>query len=98
VVLGVLRDGILVRPDGGLRRRLLRLVEEFVSRIHCVPWYAETGLRWAELLARLRATGRSLPIKDSLIAATALTHGFQLATRNRRHFESCGVELVDPFA
>jgi predicted nucleic acid-binding protein len=36
--------------------------------------------------------------KDSLIAATSLTHGFELATRNRRHFEACGVELVDPFA
>ena len=96
VILGEIHYGILLLPDG--RRRLSSWFEEVVSRIHCVPWDAETGLRWAELLARLRATGRSMSIKDSLIAATALTHGIQLATRNRRHFEACGVELVDPFA
>ncbi len=38
-----------------------------------------------------------MPIKDSLIAATALTNGLLLATRNRRDFEASGVELVDPF-
>lgn len=97
VILGEIRFGILLLPEGR-RRCLASWFEEVVSRIHCVPWDAETGLRWAELLACLRATGRSMPIKDSLIAATALTHGFQLATRNRRHFETCGVELVDPFA
>ena len=98
VILGEIRLGIFLLPDGRRRRRLLSWFDEVVYRIHCVPWDAETGLRWAELLARLRTAGRSMPIKDSLIAATALTHGFQLATRSRRHFEACGVELVDPFA
>ena len=32
----------------------------------------ETGVKWAELLARLRTAGKAMPIKDSLIAATAL--------------------------
>ena len=32
----------------------------------------QTGLRWAKLLADLRHKGQSMPIKDSLIAATAL--------------------------
>ena len=97
VILGEIRLGIFLLPSGRRRRRLLSWFDEVVCRIHCVPWDAETGLRWSELLARLRTTGRSMPIKDSLIAATALTHGFQLATRNRRHFEACGLELVDPF-
>ena len=39
-----------------------------------------------------------MPIKDSLIAATALVHGLVVATRNRTDFEKTGVELVDPFA
>jgi predicted nucleic acid-binding protein len=39
-----------------------------------------------------------MPIKDSLVAATALTHGLPLATRNRRDFGPAGVEIVDPFA
>jgi predicted nucleic acid-binding protein len=39
-----------------------------------------------------------MPIKDSLIAATALTHGLAIVTRNRRDFMSAKVEIVDPFA
>ncbi|MGH7559126.1 MAG: hypothetical protein ACREMD_15370 [Gemmatimonadota bacterium] len=38
-----------------------------------------------------------MPIKDSLIAATALVHGLVVATRNRAHFEEAGVKVVDPF-
>lgn len=34
---------------------------------------------------------------DMLIAATALEHGLVLVTRNVRHFEGTGVELLNPF-
>ena len=37
-----------------------------------------------------------MPIKDSLIAATALTHGLAIATHDRRDFMHAGVTLVDP--
>ncbi|MCY3728061.1 MAG: PIN domain-containing protein [Nitrospira sp.] len=97
VVLGEVRFGILLLPSGRRRRKLESWFDEVTRRIHCVPWDAETGWRWAELLAHLRTLGRPMPIKDSLIAATALTHELSLATRNRRDFEACGVELVDPF-
>jgi hypothetical protein len=39
-----------------------------------------------------------MPIKDSLIAATALVHGLTLVTRDRTDFEKAGVNLIDPFA
>ena len=38
-----------------------------------------------------------MPIKDSLIAATALAFGLVVVTRNRRDLEAAGVEIVDPF-
>jgi len=59
---------------------------------------ASTGLRWAELLARLRGEGRAMPIKDSLIASTALAHGLTVVTLNRRDFDAAGVVIVDPVA
>jgi predicted nucleic acid-binding protein len=58
------------------------------------PLSAETGLKWAKLLARLRTTGKAAPIKDSLIAATALTHNLFIATRNRSDFAKAEVAIV----
>ena len=92
-------DTLRTVSTGSDRRvRLERWFGEGVGRIHCLAWDAATGLRWAQLLAHLRTSGRAMPIKDSLIAATALTHGLVVATRNRRDFEPAGVEMVDPFA
>jgi len=97
IVLGEIRFGILLLPKGGKRRRLEAWFDQGVARLECVPWETETGLRWAALLARLRAAGRALPIKDSFVAATALTHDLTVVTRNRADFETAGVRVLDPF-
>jgi len=97
IILGEIRLGILLLPRGRRRQRLERWFDDGVSRLTCLPWDASVGLRWAKLLADLRTGGRSMPVKDSLIAATALAHGLVVVTRNRRDFESAGVRLVDPF-
>ena len=98
VILGEIRFGILLLPIGKRRARLERWFEDGIRLIHCLAWEAATGLRWAQLLAELRASGRSMPIKDSLIAATALVHGLAVVTRNRHDFAAAEVEIVDPFA
>jgi predicted nucleic acid-binding protein len=98
IILGEIRFGILLMPKGKRRDRLERWFDEGIGRIECLPWTPTIGLRWARLLAELRATARAMPIKDSLIAATALSHGIPVATRNRRDFEPAGVEVLDPFA
>jgi predicted nucleic acid-binding protein len=98
IVLGEIRFGILLLPRGRRRSRLERWFEEGVQRLQCIPWEASTGLRWAELLATLRAAGRAMPIKDSFIAATALSHALAVATLNRRDFDAAGVIVVDPAA
>jgi predicted nucleic acid-binding protein len=97
VILGEIRFGILLLPKGKRRNKLERWFDSGVQRLQCLAWDADTGLRWAELLARLRRSGRAMPIKDSLIAATALAHGLTVATRNRSDFENAGVTVVDPF-
>ena len=84
-------------PKGRKRTALERWFDAGAGRLQCLPWDAATGLKWAELLARLRKTGKAMPIKDSLIAATAIVHGLAVATRNRIDFAKAGVHIVDPF-
>src|SRR5215470_1206368 len=94
VILGELRFGILILPKGKRRTALEQWFDTGARRLHCLSWDSETSMKWAELLARLRATGKAMPIKDSLIAATALTHGLAVATRNSADFVNAGVRIV----
>jgi predicted nucleic acid-binding protein len=38
-----------------------------------------------------------MPVKDSMIAATALTYDLVMVTRNTADFRHTGLDLVDPF-
>lgn len=96
-ILGEIRFGILLMRKGARRTKLERWFDAGVSRLHCVPWDGRSGLRWSELLAHLRASGKAMPIKDSLIATTALANGLTVVTRNRVDFEKAAVPVLDPF-
>jgi toxin FitB len=95
-ILGEVRFGILLLPRGTRRSGLEQWFERGVSRIRCVPFDAAVGLRWARLLADLRRRGRPMSIKDSLIAATALTHNLVIATLNHSDFKQARVKLANP--
>jgi predicted nucleic acid-binding protein len=97
-IMGEVRFGVLLLPPGLERAKLEAWFADGVARLECLPWDAPCGLRWAQLLAELRIMGRAMPIKGSLIAATALVHGLVVATRNTSDFEAAGVDVYDPFA
>jgi predicted nucleic acid-binding protein len=98
IVVGEIRYGILLLGRSKRRDRLEQWFEAGVRRLNCISWELATGLRWAELLAKLRTTGLSMLVKDSMIAATALTHTLTVATRNTTDFEKAGIPVLDPFA
>lgn len=97
IVVGEIRFGIHLLPAGRRRQRLERWFGEGVARMHCLPFEMATALRWAKLLADLRAAGQAMPIKDSLIAATALLYDLIVVTRNAADFRHTRVKLIDPF-
>jgi predicted nucleic acid-binding protein len=96
LTLGELRKGVGIkrRSDPVAADRLGAWVDTietmFTDRV--LPVDLATARRWGELSA-----GRSLPVIDTLIAATALGHGLTLVTRNTRDVESTGVPLIDPW-
>ncbi len=96
-ILGELLFGVLRMPAGRRGTKLAQWFEHGVRRVECLPWDRAAGLRWAELLADLRKRGVSMPIKDSMIAATALVHGLTVVTRNERDLAAAGVGVLNPF-
>lgn len=98
IILGELRFGILLLPKSKKRAVLEQWFDAGIERLHCVPWEASTARHWATLVARLRSSGKAMPVKDSLIAATALEHDLTVVTRNRVDFAKAGVRVIDPFA
>jgi predicted nucleic acid-binding protein len=56
-----------------------------------------TAAVWAIMLVHLKKKGRAMPLKDSLIAASALQHQLTIVTRNVRDFQNSGVPLINLF-
>ena len=96
LTLGELRKGVEAkrRTDPVAADQLGAWVDgietTFADRM--LPIDAAAARRWGELSA-----GRRLPVIDTLIAATAISRGLTLVTRNTRDVESTGVPLVDPW-
>lgn len=97
IVLGELLRGILALPQGRKRQTLAHWFETVALDLDCIPWDSRTALRWARLAEELRSKGQPVPVLDSMIAATALTYGFTVATRNIDDFQKTGVKVVNPF-
>jgi predicted nucleic acid-binding protein len=97
IVLGEIEYGILLLPAGKKRERLHKWFVDGAQRVTTLDFDRHTASVWATLLARLKGAGRSMPIKDSLIAGTALAYGLTVATRNTADYKHAGVPLANPF-
>jgi predicted nucleic acid-binding protein len=50
--------------------------------------------RWGRVQA---SAGRTLPVIDGLLAATALQHDLTLVTRNDEDFQGLGARILNPW-
>ena len=86
----------------GKRRRLLEdafqkmLEEDFEGRI--VPFDDAAAHAAGQIAAERRRLGRTIEIRDVQIAGIAAARKAAIATRNVRHFEGLGPELIDPWS
>jgi tRNA(fMet)-specific endonuclease VapC len=86
VAASELLHGIWRAASAAQRTRRRNFVEGVLARFPVVPFDLPVARVHAELTATLLARGRSVGVHDSMIAATALVHGFDVITRDLRSF------------
>ncbi|MBI3525930.1 MAG: type II toxin-antitoxin system VapC family toxin [Betaproteobacteria bacterium] len=97
VTLGEIERGIEKRRSADaefahtLAAWLESLIRLYADRI--IPVTSNVARRWGCLSAQLGHEGA-----DLLIAATALTFGLTVITRNASDFEPAGVNVINPFS
>ena len=96
-----LRYGVAIMPEGRHRSRLSRQIDDlleidFASRI--LPFDSAVAYAYAIIASRRQAMGHVVGQSDTQIAAIALSLGMTVVTRNVRHFDDCGVELINPWS
>ncbi len=90
----------LSRLPRGRRRDRLRamydaILEQYQERVLPLDW---PGAVWAaRFQAQETRIGRSIDVADALIAGIAKAHDLGVATRNVRHFERLGIDVLNPW-
>ena len=100
ISLAELRFGIAALPPGKRRDTLHSSLEQrilplFAGRI--LPFDSAASEGYATLRARARAEGKAISSADGYIAATAITHGLIVATRDTSPFEAAGLNVINPW-
>lgn len=100
VTLGEIAYGVESLAHGARRNGLQRWSNELQHRFKERTIVTDEAVwnTYGRLKASLRTIGRLQDDLDILVAATAVVHGLQLATRNVRHFADMGVRLVNPWS
>lgn len=92
--------GIEMMPAG---RRRAELTDEaramFTAEFegHILAFDHRAAQHYAEIVARRKRRGRRIDAMDAQIAAVTQAHGMGLATHNIKHFDGCGVDLINPW-
>ncbi len=85
------------RSTGARRARRRAFVEHLLAGIEALPITEAIARVHAEAWADLSRRGEAIGAHDLWIAATALAHGFAVATRNRNDFARVrGLRVLAP--
>jgi hypothetical protein len=100
ITLGEIEKGIAKLVEGRKKMQLQawladELMERFNSRIFGIT--TEVARCWGTMLGESEKQGRSIPVIDALIAATAITNDLIVVTRNTADMSGSGATLLDPW-
>jgi toxin FitB len=92
--------GIAMLPAGRRRTALAAaaeamFAEDLAGRV--LPYDSAAAARYGEIVVARRRIGNPIEAFDALIAATVLTAGASVATRDTGGFDGCGLTLIDPW-
>lgn len=95
VTLGEIQAGIeLTREqDPAKASEIEAWLNQLAGSYNIVPMNAEAFRAWARLMHRKSDT----LYEDAMIAATAMSHGLTVATRNVADFQALGMTVLNPF-
>ena len=84
----------------GVENNPIPTSRQFLSEVLTLP-IAEFGeteaLEWARITSKALGRGLRIEARDAIIAATAATHGWTIATRNTADFAPLAVKVFDPW-
>ena len=98
--IGEIRKGIKSLPLSNKRA----VLEDWLDN-EIMPWFGDRVLpvtlpiveQWGDLAGQMKTAGRSRPVLDALLAATAHKHDLILVTRNGKDYEGLGVTVLNPW-
>jgi len=95
VTLAEIWQGVHNLAAGHARRReFFNWAGELARRYRVLTFDERAARAWGELTARIK---RPLAVRDSFLAATALSRGLVSVTRNESDFAGTGVKLLNPW-
>lgn len=91
--------GLAALPEGRRRRDLETSFGTIIQTIlgPALPFDQQASEIYGALHGALRAQGQSAGLMDTMIASIVSAKGATLATRNVKHFEPCGIPIINPF-
>jgi toxin FitB len=83
------------RQRDALQKWLHELIDSLEGRIY--GFNVGVAHVWADQKVLLERSGKTMPVEDSYIAATARRHGLTIVTGNDKDFQRPGLKVFNPF-